>query len=172
MPQLKDLPLDTLTAARLWSALDPATRTLAAQALFDGDPSMRNQADHAIATTLRFRDAGVRKLSVNKRIDYLVRVVRPDDGLASSLLTALHLGRRQELLRAFLDELQIPNEDGLITADHDLGPVATETLQPAVGKLRGHFDEAEVDLYLVSLLVLDPDTWGGLTDILRPDGEA
>ena len=126
--------------------------------------------------TLRFRDAGVRKLSVNKRINYLVRVVRPDDGLASSLasslLLALHLGRRQELLRTFLDELQIPNEDGLITADYDVGPVAAETLQPAVGKLRERFDQAQVDLYLASLLVLDPDTWGGLTDILRPDGRA
>ena len=172
MSLLADLPLDTLTAARLWSALDPPTRTLAAEALFDGDRVTRNQADHAIATTLRFRDAGVRKLSVNKRINYLVRVVRPDDGLASSLLLALHLGRRQELLRTFLDELQIPNEDGLITADHDVGPVATETLQLAVGKLRERFDGAEVDLYLASLLVLDPHTWGGLTRILRPDGPA
>ena len=165
---LKDLPLDKLTAARLWSALDPPTRTLAAQALFDGDRSMRHQADHAIATALRFRDAGVRKLSVDRRIGYLVRVVRPDDELASSLLMALHLGCRQELLSAFLDELEIPNEDGLIASDHEAIPIPTETLEPAVGKLRERFDGAEVELYLASLLVLDPNTWGGLTEILRP----
>ena len=165
-----DLPLDTLTPARLWSALDPPTRTLAARALFDGDRSLRDQADHAIAITLRFRDAGVRKLSVNKRIDYLVRVVQPDDNLASALLMALHLGCRQALLRCFLDELQIPNEDGLIASDHEVGPVDAERLEPAVGALRDRFDDTEVELYLASLLVLDPDVWGGLTGILRPNG--
>ena len=167
MELLKDLPLDKLTAARLWSALDTPTRTLAAQALFDGDRSIRNQADHAIAIALRFRDAGVRKLSVDRRIGYLVRVVRPDDELASALLMALHLGCRQELLSAFLDALQIPNKDGLIDADHDVSPVATEQLEPAVGKLRKRFDRDEVELYLASLLVLDPNTWDGLTEILH-----
>ena len=168
MRLLKDLPLAKLTAARLWSALDPPTRTLAAQALFDGDRSIRNQADHAIATTLRFRDAGVRKLSVNKRVDYLVQVVRPDDNLASSLLMALHLGYRQALLRCFLDELQIPNENGLIASGHEVSPLDTERLGPAVGTLRERFDKTEVELYLASLLVLDPDVWGGLTEILWP----
>ncbi len=170
MSLLADLPLDTLTAARLWSALDPPTRTLAAEALFDGDPSTRAQADHAIATALRFRDAGVRKLSVKKRIGYLVRVVRPDNELASSLLMALHLGCRQPLLGTFLDELQIPHEHGLIASGHEVGPVPAETLEPAVGKLRERFDQAEVELYLASLLALDSDTWGALTGILRPDG--
>ena len=64
-----------------------------------------DQADQAIATALKFRPAGVRKLSVDTRIDYLVRRDRPDDALASSLLMALHLGCRQALLRGFLDEL-------------------------------------------------------------------
>ena len=169
MGLLKDLPLDKLTAARLWSALDPPIRTLAAQALFDGDRSIRNQADHAIAIALRFRDAGVRKLSVDRRIGYLVRVVRPDDELASSLLMALHLGCRQELLSAFLDELQIPNEDGLIDSDHEVSPVTTEHLERAVAKLRERFDKDDVELYLASLLVLDPNTWDGLTTLLQPD---
>ena len=168
MHLLHDLPLDNLTPARLWSALDPPPRMLAARALFDGDRSIRNQADHAIAITLRFRDAGVRKLSVTKRIDYLVRVVRPDDNLASALLMALHLGCRQALLRCFLDELQIPNENGLIASGHEVSPLDTERLGPAVGTLRARFAKTEVALYLASLLVLDPDVWGGLTEILWP----
>ena len=167
MPLLENLPVDELTPARLWSELDPPTRTLAARALFDGDREMRDQADQAIATALRFRPVGVRKLSVDTRIDYLVRRVRPDDALASSLLMALHLGRRQALLRSFLDELQIPNEDGLIAAGHATGPITTERLEPAVGMLRERFDGAEVELYLASLLALDPDVWGGLTGVLR-----
>lgn len=169
MRLLNNLPLDKLTPARLWSELDPATRALAVQALYDGDRDTRDQADHAVATALHFRPAGVRKLPVSKRIDYFVRVVRPDNALASSLLMALHLGCRQELLSSFLDELQIPNEDGLIASDHELGPVAAEQLVPAVGVLRERFDNVDVELYLASLLVLDPDVWGAVATVLRPD---
>lgn len=169
MHLLHDLPLDELTPTRLWLKLDRPTRGLAARALFDGDRPTRNQANHAIAVALKFRDAGVRKLSVDRRVDYLARVVRPDDALASSLLMALHLGCRQELLRSFLDELQIPNQDGLIAEDYELSPVAVDTLEPAVGKLRERFDGAEVEVYLASLLALDPDVWGGLAELFRTD---
>lgn len=170
MHLLHDLPLDELTPTRLWLKLDRPTRTLAARALFDGDRPTRDQANHAIAVALKFRDAGVRKLSVDRRVDYLARVVRPDDALASSLLMALHLGCRQELLRGFLDELQIPNQDGLIAEDYELSPVAVDTLEPAVGRLKERFDGAEVEVYLASLLALDPDVWGGLAEFVRADG--
>ena len=162
MSLLQDLPLDELTPVRLWTIPDPPTRALAARAMFTGDRQKRDQANHAIALALRFRDAGVRKLSLDRRVDYLARVVRADHALASSLLMALHLDCRQELLVSFLDELQIPNQDGLIPEDYELGPVAADTLKPAVAKLSEHFDEAEVEVYLASLLALDPEVWGGL----------
>ncbi len=167
MTLLDDISLDNITPARLWSELDPPTRVLAAEALFEGDPALRGLAHQAIAAALRFRVAGVRKLSVGKRIDYLARVVRPEHELACSLLMALHLGRRQALLRSFLDHLEIPNEDGLIDADHELGPVDAEALAPAVAGLRERFEGAQVDLYLASLLALDPDVWGGLAPLLQ-----
>ena len=170
MRLLHDLPLADLTPGRLWPRLDPRTRALAARALFDGDRSTRDQANHAIALALRFRDAGVRKLSVDRRVDYLARVVRPDEALASSLLMALHLVCRQALLVSFLDELQIPNQDGLISEDYELGPVGADVLEPAVVRLREHHDSAEVEVYLASLLALDPDIWGGLGQFLQTDG--
>ena len=164
-----DLPLDELTPARLWTTLDPPTRALAARALFEGDRAARDQANHAVAVALRFRDAGVRKLSLDRRVDYLARVVRPDESLASSLLMALHLGCRQALLVRFLDELKIPNQDGLIAEEYELGPVAADTLEPAVAKIREAFNAAEVEVYLASLLALDPDVWGGLGELLREE---
>ena len=157
MHPLHDLPLDELTPARLWATLDRPTRALAARALFDGDLPTRDQANYAIALALRFRDAGVRKLSVDRRVDYLAGVVRPDHALASSLLIALHLGCCQKLIVSFLDELQIPNQDGLIAEDHKLGPVAAAALEPAVRRLRDQFDGAEVEICLASLLALDPE---------------
>jgi len=171
MPLLDNQPLETLTPSRLWAVVDTPTRALAARVLFEGDREMRAQADLAIATMLGFRPAGVRKLSIEKRIDYLVRRVRPDDALASSLLMALHLGCRHELLSGFLDALQIPNDDGLIASDHELGPVAVAQLEAAVAVIRERFDAAEVELYLASLLVLDPEVWGELREFLRHDVE-
>jgi hypothetical protein len=82
---------------------------------------------------------------------------------------ALHLGCRQELLVSLLDALGIPNEDGLIASDHELGPIEVDALASAVGMLGDRFDGAEVELYLATLLVLDPDVWGGLSDILWRD---
>ena len=46
--------------------------------------------------------------------------MRPDDSLATSLLLALHLGRRQPLLSAFLDRMGIPHDEGMIDPDHEL----------------------------------------------------
>ena len=168
MTILSDLTLDECTPVRVWAALDPETRRLAARALWASDPEMREQAVQALASTLNFRPAGVRKLSPDRRIDYLARRVRPDDALASSLLMALHLGGRQALLTAFLDELGIPNEDGLIDANIKPEPVEGDRLAPAITAIRERFPADEVDLYLVSLLALDPDTWGAVVDIVTP----
>lgn len=170
MPLPQDLPLDGLSPAKLWSALDETTRREAAHSLYRGswdDPAGRHEADSAIAAALRFRPVAVRKLPLERRIDYLLRVVRPDDTLATSLLTALHLDRRRPLLQFFLDRLGIPQEDGMIDPDHDLEPPAPDRLADAVAGLRAEHPGPEADLYLISLLVLDPETWGGLADVLR-----
>ncbi len=167
---LQNLPLDKLTPARLWSALDDPVRRLAVHAMYDDDPDLRREADQALADALRFRPAGVRKLPVDRRVDYFVRRVRPDNPLASTLLTTLHLAHRRALLGAFLDALEIPNDDGLIASGHEAEPVPTDRLAPAVDGLRGRFDAPDVDLYLATLLALDPDVWGGLRPLLEADG--
>ena len=168
MSLLQNLPLDKLTPARLWPALDEPVRRLAARAMYGDDPELRGQADQALADALRFRPAGVRKLPVDKRVDYFVRRVHPDNTLASTLLTTLHLAHRQALLGAFLDALEIPNDDGLIPPDHEPEPVAADRLAPAVDALRERFDAPDVDLYLATLLALDPQVWGGLRTLLEP----
>jgi hypothetical protein len=168
LPQ--DLPLDKLTPARLWSGLDPDTRTLAARSIYahvwDGGDA-RREADEAIAATLRFRPVTVRRLPLDKRVGYLARAVRPDENLASALLMALHLAERRELLSAFLDELGIPHAEGLIKEGHELAAPAPDGLDRAVARLRERFGEDDVELYLASLLAMDPGTWGGLAAHLR-----
>ena len=169
MSLLQNLSLDKLTPARLWSALDAPVRRLAIRAMYGDDPELRAQADQALAEALRFRPAGVRKLPLDKRVDYFLRRVRPDNTLASTLLTTLHLAHRRVLLGAFLDALGVPNDDGLIPPGHEPEPVAADRLAPAVESLHARFDAPDVDLYLASLLALDPDVWGGLRPLLEPD---
>jgi len=164
---LKNISVDNLSPAHLWSALDISTRTEAVHAMYEGDRETRDQADHAVATALSFRLAGVRKLALDRRIDYFLRRVHPDNGLASTLLTTLHLGHRQPMLGTFLDALEIPNDHGLIGSDYEISALTTSQLEVAVAALRAHHDDSEVDVYLASLLALDRDVWGGLAPVIE-----
>jgi hypothetical protein len=163
-----------LTPSRLWAGLDPGTRRLAAESLYGEaweERSSRAEADRAIAATLHFRDDAVRRLPVDKRIDYLVRAIRPDDSLARSLLMALHLVQRSELLSAFLDALGIPQRGGVIDEKVELGSIEEGRLRAAVDGLRERFPTEQIDLYLASLVALDPDVWNGLTPLIEPARE-
>ena len=147
MTMLDKTKLRELTPARLWADLDPETREAAARTIYSDaldDDTSRLEADTAIATTLRFRPVAVRKLPTDKRVGYLLRAVRVDDSLASTLLLALHLGRRRAMLGTFLDQLGIEHE----TVDRAVGPtLELECPIVAAGK-----DLTEDGLYTVTPL--------------------
>jgi len=166
---LERLPLDELEPAMLWAELDDETRRAAAESLYHGardGGAGRADADRAVAAALRFRPVAVRRLPLGRRVDYLLRAVRADDAMATSLLLALHLERRAPMLEAFLDRLGIPQQAGAIDDDHDLQPPSAESLAAALDALDS-FAREEVEVYLASLIALDHATWGGLIPILR-----
>src|SRR5262245_62676907 len=156
------------SAAALWTRLDRDVRVLAARSLYShdwGDSTPRREADLAIARALRFREAAVKQLPLEKRVEHLVRRVRPDESLAASLILALHLEARSPMLCAFLDALGLPHQRGLIDDSYDLKPLPAEKVTPAAASLYERFPRAEVDLYLASLKTLDPSTWAALPDV-------
>jgi hypothetical protein len=163
------LDLEKLSPARLWSALDAETRQSAARCLYGlrDDPAARAEADAAIAVALHYRPTAVRQLPQEKRVHYLTRVVRPDDALAGSLLRALHLAERKEMLETFLDQLGIRQRDGVIDDEVPTEPPAGKALRPAVALLRERYPAPQVDLYLTTLLAMDREFWNGLADCLR-----
>lgn len=166
---LRSLPLEGLSPARLWTHLDAPLRLLAARSLYAhdwGNSPARREADLAVAQALRWRETAIRKLPLEKRADYLARAVRPGDSLASSLLTAFHLEQRQPLLAAFLDELGIPHQGGLIHEGHEMKAPSPEDLARAVAKLFAAHPRDEVETYLATLLALDAEVWGGLSKLL------
>jgi len=163
---LKDLPHDELSPARVWRELDEDTRKLAATSLYD-DAAGRREADQAVARAIRFREAALRRLPVEQRAAHLLRSVRPDDSLAGSLLMALHVQHRRPMLEAFLTDLNIPQNGGIIDESYELTSPEPEALSAGVNNLYEKFSRSEVEVYLASLLALDPDTWGGLAELLR-----
>jgi hypothetical protein len=163
---IDQLPLDSLTPAALWAALDVETKALAARALY-ADKESRREADMAIAAALRFREVAVRKLPTEQRIKHVLKSLRPDDNLSSTLLLALHLAHRQDLLTVFLDAQGIPHDEGLIDGDYDLDPPDAERLRAPVDRLFSEFDAGEVELYLTTLLAVDPGSWGGVRELLE-----
>jgi hypothetical protein len=167
MQILRTVPLDRLTPSRVWSELDQEARTLAARSLYapQEEPDNREEANRAISSALRFRVQAVRKLPIGKRVDYLSRILRLDDSLASSLLTKLHLNHRTEMLEAFLDELEIPQNDGIIDEGVELEPIDPEKLIAAAESLRARFPADEIEIYLATLVAMDPEIWRGLTEV-------
>ena len=45
----------------------------------------------------------------------VAQILDPGEGLAASLLVALHLGERRAVLSTFLDAVGLPHEDGILT---------------------------------------------------------
>lgn len=166
MQLLGSVPLEKLTPSRVWSELDQETKALAARSLYapgEGKAD-REEANLAIASALRYRVQAVRQLPMEKRVHYLVRAVRPDDSLASSLLAKLHLSHRTEMLGAFLDALEIPQQDGVIDENVKLEPIDATKLSVAARRLREQFPGDEVEIYLATLVAMDPEIWRGLTE--------
>ncbi len=171
MVPLNDQSWDSLTPATLLAELDVETRRLAARSVFSpewDDAASRAEANEAIASALRFRKAAVGRLPLEKRIDYLARAVHPDDSLAGTLLRALHLTLRKKMLADFLGALQIPQKHGEITADGPIDPPSAAKLRAAVTRLFRSYPPADVELYLASLLAMDPGVWGDLAEITPP----
>ena len=96
----------------------------------------------------------------------LARSVRPTETLAGSMLLALHLEKRRDMLAAFLDALGVPHVNGLIADDHDLKPPTRVALQKAAKALSGGFPADQVELYLATLYILDRITWADLATVL------
>ena len=167
MSTLRKIDPDRLTPSRLWAAMEPDDRMEAARNLYAGEnKEAKMEANMSIAVNLKFRPAAVQRLPVEKRAGYVARGFRPDDSLAVSLLLALHMGERRDILVAFLDVLEIPHDAGMIDDDYDLSTPAGDKLAAAVTALEGGFPQERVGLYLAALLAVDPETWGGVREHL------
>ena len=163
----------TAGPGKLWKRIPAARRAEAVEVFWLDEDAAEQQAEAlvAIASHLRFRPQSVRSLPRDKRIRYLSGLPAVSDSVAGRVLVSYHLAHQRPMLSAFLDALAIPHENGVLKGDETKAPDAA-LLKEAAEKLRAAFPAEDVDLYFDTLLVQDPETWGGLADVMggREDG--
>ena len=151
------------TATRLWKHLPPGDRMAAATAFFGGPPpELAATALSVVAQARHMRPQAARALAPDAQGRILATVLDPGESLAQGLLVALHLAHRRPLLAAFLDALGLPHEDGILKEEADtLPPVDEPTARAAVSSL-GAFPDPQVEVYLNTLWLQDPERWAAL----------
>jgi hypothetical protein len=157
------LPIQT-TATRLWKRLTPAERLEAATEFWREPPEeMVANGLAALAKARHMRPQTVRALAADEKARALAQVLDAGEPLAGALVVALHLGGRRALLAAFLTQLGIPHEDGVLKEEASEAAAPTpEQIKSAVKSLVERFPPREIETYLNALWLQDPGRWGAL----------
>ena len=158
---------ETLTPSRLWKQMNSAQRLASARAFWADDEAIDDQIQAAllIAQQKKFRPKTVIGLDLDRKARHLASLASLPDSIAGRVLVLYHLTDQRALMGRFLDALGIAHEDGLIKED-DVKPDKTK-LAPAAAAVAQEFAPDDVRLYLTTLLCQDPETWGGLDEIVK-----
>ena len=158
---------ETLTPSRLWKQMTSAQRLASAHAFWADDEAIDDQVQAAllIAQQKKFRPKTVIGLDLDRKSKHLASLSSLPDSIAGRVLILYHLSHQRALMGRFLDKLGIAHEDGLIKED-SAKPDA-EKLAPAAAEIAGEFPTEDVRLYFTTLLCQDPETWGGLSEIVK-----
>lgn len=153
------------TSSRLWKSLPREERLLAAHAFFqEPSPDLYGSALGALAQARNMRPQAARALDPEAQARILATVLDPGESLAQGLLVALHLAERRTLLAAFLDALELPHEDGILTDEADAAPAPTAEAAGAAVEALGEFPAEQVRAYLNTLWLQDPERWATLPE--------
>jgi hypothetical protein len=155
------MPLET-TATRVWKRLSREERLAAASAFWQETPA--EGAGAALAAIVRarhLRPQVARQMGAEEKAKSLASVLDPGESVASALLVALHLGPRRAMLAPFLDAVGLAHENGLLK-DEAGEPVSEAAARAGVQALLASFPRNEIETYLNTLWLQDPDRWPAL----------
>jgi hypothetical protein len=155
-----------LTPSRLWKRMTPDQRQQAARAFWRDESTMDDQLQAVllISQQKKFRPKTVVSLDEDRKARHLASLATLPDSLAARALVVYHLAEQRAMMGAFLDSLGIAHENGLIQEENatpDPGKIAA-----AAAELLKQYPAPDVSLYLSTLLCQDPETWGGLRDVV------
>jgi hypothetical protein len=151
------------TAGRLWKRLAREERQTAAGHFFEQPPQEALGTALAVLIKARhLRPQVARSMPPEEQARALASVLDVGETLASSLLVALHLGERRAMLSVFLDAAGLPHEEGLLKEEADAVAFTEETARAGVRALLSSFPREQVEVYLNTLWLQDPDRWAPL----------
>lgn len=157
---------DGPTVDQIWSALLPIERQDALKFYLATDKANRMSLV-AVAASLpalkAFRKQTILQMPDAKVIDIVAKANKLTPGILHDVLLALHLTGRTAMLESFLDLLGIPHAKGVINDSDGVGPALKgEKLSAAVTKLKEKYPLRDVQIYLLTLLAMDSESWGGV----------
>ena len=155
------MPLEK-TATRVWKRLTREERLAAATAFWRETPQdIAASALGAIVRARHLRPQVARSMGEEEKAKSLAGVLDPGETVAAALLVALHLGPRRPMLATFLDAAGLPHEDGILK-DEDDAPVSESAARAGVEALAASYPRAEIETYLNTLWLQDPERWDAL----------
>lgn len=115
------------------------------------DPQTKALATAHLAKAMRFREETIRKATAGKKAEWLsTRASAPElEHALEAALMAYHTKHARELMAAFLDQWNIPHEDGSIEAE-DYEPPTEKSVTAAIESLRTTYSPEQMKLYLAS----------------------
>lgn len=149
------------TATRVWKRLNRDER-VAAATHFWREPAedVVGAALGAVIKARRLRPQVARALPVEEQARALAGVLEPGEAVAAALLVALHLGERRPMLATFLDAAGLKHEDGILRDEEgDVGPLAEPAAREGVRALAAAYSAEQVQTYLNTLWLQDPERW-------------
>lgn len=154
---------DEMRPARLWRSLPTDVRLAAAIAFWTDDQAALEHAEGValIARQIKFRPKSVLALPVERKAKHLATLGQVSDLLAARLLVSYHLEHQRPMMGRFLDLLEIPHDNGVITEESP-APPAPDKLDKAADTLAAEFPPDDVARYFWTLVWQDPETWGHL----------
>lgn len=154
---------EKLDSEAIWKEMGQDRRKMATDAFY-ADSNLKEfhrAAEMFIARTKNFRPAFVKKLPVEKRASYLATLPLPPD-LVGQLIVTYHFAHQRPLMAAFLNALEIANDDGVISDSAEVSAPEASKLAAAAKKIKSEFPEEDVKVYFATLVAQNPETWGGL----------
>jgi hypothetical protein len=121
-----------------------------------------------IAMKFNLRPQKAAKLPAEKAAAYLSAIGSIDEPLAALLVRTYLFAHQQPMLIMFLDELQIPHQNGVIPDDSTVAP-GVDALRAAVNRIGAAFPAEDVQLYLSALLVSEGATWTNLRAVITDE---
>jgi hypothetical protein len=156
------MPLEK-TATRLWKRLGREERLAAAAAFWRETPQeVAAAALAAIVKARHLRPQSARSLGEEEKTRSLAAVLEPGENVASALLVALHLGPRRPMLATFLDAAGLPHENGILKEEDDGTRLSEASARAGVHALAASFPRPDIETYLNTLWLQDPDRWEAL----------